>query len=153
MMFLHFNAGASLLILFAASTLAATPVDQSAQATLKRQAEQWDQAIIRKDRQGIEKNIASDFMQIGSDGKVAGKSAFVTALMDERLTISPYSVQNFQIRIYGDTALLTGTTDMRGHWDGKPFSSHYRYTDVYIRENGKWRVVNVQITPLQQPRN
>ncbi|MEO5559584.1 MAG: nuclear transport factor 2 family protein [Dokdonella sp.] len=147
MMISRFAACVSLLV-FAVSTLAATPTDAGVEATLKRQADAWDLAIIHKDRKAIDDNISGTFMQIGSDGAKADKPAFVTALMDKRLSIAPYTVEDFQIRVYGDTALLTGTTAMQGSWDGKAFNSHYRYTDVYVREHGKWRVVNVQTTPI-----
>lgn len=88
-------------------------------------------------------------MQIGSDGAAADKRTFVDALMDDKLVIAPYTVEEFSIRLYRNTALLTSTTAMHGSWDDKPFASHYRYTDVYIRESGHWRVVNVQTTPIQ----
>lgn len=136
------------LLLFAIPALAVNPKDASIESTLKHQADAWDLAIIHKDRKAIEDNISGTFMQIGSDGAKADKPAFVAALMDERLSISPYTVEDFQIRVYGDTALLTGTTAMQGSWDGKVFHSHYRYTDVYVREHGKWRVANVQTTPI-----
>ena len=134
---------------FAVSAMAATPADTATAAMLRHQADAWDEAIILKDRKAIESNMAVTFMQIGSDGAKADKAEFVAALMDQRLTIAPYKVQDFQVRIYGNTALLTGTTDMHGSWNGKPFTSNYRYTDVYIRQNGKWRVVNVQTTSIK----
>lgn len=134
------------LLLFSMAALAVTPKDARVESTLKQQADAWDLAIINKDRKAIEANISARFMQIGSDGAKADKPTFVSALMDKRLSITPYSVEDFEIRVFGDTALLTGTTDMQGSWDGKPFTSHYRYTDVYVREHGKWHVVNVQTT-------
>ena len=134
------------LLIIAAPALAVTPKDVGVESTLKHQADAWDRAIINKDRKAIESNISARFMQIGSDGAKADKATFVDALMDKRLSISPYSVEDFEIRVFGNTALLTGTTDMQGSWDGKAFTSHYRYTDVYVRENGKWHVVNVQTT-------
>ncbi len=136
------------LLLFTMPALAVTPKDAGVESTLKHQADAWDLAIIHKDRKAIEANISARFMQIGSDGNKADKPGFVATLMDERLSISPYTVEDFQIRVFGEAALLTGTTDMHGSWSGKPFTSHYRYTDVYVRENGKWRVVNVQTTPI-----
>ncbi len=136
------------LLLFSIPTLAAAPKDTHVEVTLKRQADAWDLAIINKDLKAIESNISVNFMEIGSNGTKSDKPAFVSALMDPRLSIAPYKVEDFQIRVFGNTALLTGTTDMHGSWDGKPFTSRYRYTDVYVRENGKWRVVNVQTTPI-----
>ena len=38
-----------------------------------------------------------------------------------KLTIDPYTVEDFEVRLYGDTALLSGRTHMTGKYDGKPF--------------------------------
>lgn len=138
-----------LLMLFAVAALATTGNDRAIESMLRQQANAWDVAIVTKNRIDIEANIAAGFMQIGSDGAKADKAQFVAALLDERLSIEPYTVEDFQVRVYADVALVTGTTQMQGSWDGKPFSSHYRFTDVYVREHGKWRVVNVQTTPIQ----
>ncbi|UUZ50809.1 nuclear transport factor 2 family protein [Massilia sp. B-10] len=64
--------------------------------------------------------------------------------------IDPYRVEDFDVRVYGDVALLTGRTRMTGSYDGKQFKSHYRYTDVYVRRDGQWKVASVQITPVQE---
>ena len=37
---------------------------------------------------------------------------------------------------------------MTGRQAGKPFESHYRYIDLYVRSDGAWRIVSVQITRL-----
>jgi ketosteroid isomerase-like protein len=120
-------------------------------ARLRTQADAWDAAIVRKDRAAIAANMAESFMQIGSDGRVADKAAFLEAITAEKLVIAPYTVEEFRVRFYGDTALITGRTDMHGSWDGKPFESHYRFTDTYAREaDGAWRVVNVQTTEIAE---
>lgn len=139
-----------LLLTFTLSALAAPPTDNGVASQLKRQADAWDLAIVNKDRKAIQSNIAAHFMQIGSDGSKADESTFVANLMDDRLTISPYEVEDFQVRVEAGMALVTGTTKMHGTWDGKAFSSHYRFTDVYIRDAGQWRVVNVQTTPIRE---
>jgi ketosteroid isomerase-like protein len=118
---------------------------------LRAQADAWDAAIIRKDRAAIEANMADSFFQIGSDGETADKARFLQGITSDKLVIEPYTVEDFRVRFYGDTALITGDTDMHGSWDGKPFHSHYRFTDTYVREaDGKWRVVNVQTTEVRE---
>lgn len=119
------------------------------EARLKHQADAWDQAIIRKDRPAIRSNIGDRFIQIGSDGGSSDKEAFIDGLMDEKLSIDPYQVEDLRVRVYGDTAILTGTTAMHGSYNGKAFSSHYRFTDVYVKQGESWRVVNVQTTPIR----
>lgn len=52
------------------------------------------------------------------------------------------------MRLYGHVALLSGRTSMTGRYAGKPFSSHYRYIDVYVRRDDEWKVVSVQISKI-----
>ncbi|MES2992994.1 MAG: bifunctional 2',3'-cyclic-nucleotide 2'-phosphodiesterase/3'-nucleotidase, partial [Pseudomonadota bacterium] len=117
-------------------------------AQLTRQAEAWDRAIVAKDREGIASNMCADFRQIGPGGEVEDRESFVRDLLSPELQIDPYRVDEFEIRLYGDTALLSGVTRMTGRYAGKPFASHYRYIDVYVRTAGQWKVCSVQTTPI-----
>lgn len=146
--------GASLLaVLFGAQALAADAPPTSSGpadtiALLTRKSEAWDKAIVRKDKAAIAANMADDFRQIGSNGDIADKAAFVRDLTSPDITIDPYTVEGFNVRVYGDMALLSGTTRMTGHEEGKPFKTHYIYIDIYRRINGEWKVCSVQTTRL-----
>ena len=134
----------------ACAGLATTTLPQDADtiATLTRQAEAWDKAIVRKDRAAIEANMADDFRQIDGQGQVETKQSFVDDLVSTDLVIEPYTVEDFDIRLYGDVALLCGRTRMTGSYQGKPFKSHYRYIDIYVRRDGRWKIVSVQISKM-----
>ncbi|MEO5821565.1 MAG: nuclear transport factor 2 family protein [Vicinamibacteraceae bacterium] len=115
-------------------------------AALTKQSDAWDKAIVRKDRAAIEANMADDFRSIDGAATVETKRVFVDSLMDATLTIDPYTVEDFDVRLFGDVALLSGRTKMTGRADGKAFASHYRYIDIYAKRNGRWQIVSVQIT-------
>ena len=121
------------------------------QARLRAQADRWDAAIVAKDRAAIEANMADDFRQIDARGQVETKASFVDGLMSPDLVLEPYTVEDFELRVYGDTALLSGRTRMSGRYQGQPFSTHYRYIDIYVKRGGAWKIVSVQISPLPQP--
>ena len=123
-------------------------IDDDAVQLLTRQADLWDKAIVQKDRAAIEANMADDFRQIDGAGNVETKASFVEGIMSPALEIDPYAVEDFEIRLYGDVALLSGRTNMTGRYDGKTFTSHYRYIDVYVRRNGAWKIVSVQISRI-----
>ena len=118
---------------------------------LTAQADAWDKAIVAKDAAAVAANVAPDFAQIESGGAVIGRDEFVKDLLDPTLRIDPYKVEDFGVRIYGDTALLTGRIRMTGSAEGKPFSSHFRYIDVYVKRDGAWKVVSIQITRMREP--
>jgi ketosteroid isomerase-like protein len=139
----------ALILLTFPSTAATQAADTKAVvAALTTQADAWDKAIVRKDRAAVEANMADDFRSIDGAGTVEAKPAFVAGLMDAKLTIDPYNVEDFDVRLFGDVALLSGRTRMTGTFDGKPFTSHYRYIDIYAKRNGRWQIVSVQITRL-----
>ncbi len=117
-------------------------------ATLTAQADDWDKAIVRKDRQAIERNMAEDFRQIDGQGNVETKKSFVDDLVSPDLEIDPYAVEDFEVRVYGDMALVSGRTLMKGRYQGAPFASHYRYIDIYVRHGHDWKLVSVQISPI-----
>ncbi len=127
------------------------PRSSAVAVELAAQADRWDQAIVRKDRAAIEANMADDFRQIDGSGNVETKTSFVDDLVSPDLVIDPYRVEDFDVRIYGDVALLSGRTRMTGRYAGKPFASHYRYIDIYVRRGGSWRIVSVQISRIPAP--
>lgn len=128
-----------------AKTPAASATDL---AKLKQLSDAWDKAIVAKDRAAVAGNMAEDFRIIDGQGTIEDKRQFVESILDPKLIIDPYTVEEFDIRLYGDVALLSGRTRMTGQQDGKPFVSNYRYIDIYVKRDGQWRIVSVQITRL-----
>lgn len=139
-------------LLLSALVLGFTTFAAQAQSGVERElkaiADAWDQAIIKRDIPGVEANVAPDFQQIRGSGRVVGREQFIRDLTAPTLKIDPYVVEDFGVRVYGDTALLTGRIRMSGTASGERFEEHFRYIDVYVKRNGKWQVVSVQITPM-----
>lgn len=128
------------------SSLPPRPDEASTVAALTAQAGRWDQAIVRKDRAAIAANMADDFRQIDGSGNVETKQSFLAELVSPDLQINPYTVEGFNVRLYGDVALLSGRSRLTGQAEGRAFTSSYRYIDIYVRKGGAWRVVSVQIS-------
>jgi ketosteroid isomerase-like protein len=120
-------------------------------AVLKKQADAWDKAIVRKDKDAIAGNMAEDFRQIDHEGNLSNKAGFLNGILSPKLRIDPYPVDDLDVRIYGarnDVAAVSGRTRMTGAYKGKEFTANYRYIDIYAKKQGQWRVVSVQISPL-----
>jgi ketosteroid isomerase-like protein len=146
------------VILLVALAAAASPQANAANPTpaalaetiaqLTRQSENWDNAIVRKDKTAVANNMAEDFRQINSSGEVSNKESFLRDITSEDLTIDPYTVEDFNVRVYGNVALLSGRTHMTGREAGKAFKTQYIYIDIYRRVGNKWQVCSVQTTRL-----
>lgn len=142
------RAAKSLPVLLVLGATLAVAADKPADtiAHLTQLSNNWDKVIWEKKETAIAANMADDFRMIDGKGDVEDKKAFVADIADPKLTINPYTVEEFDVRLFGDTALLSGRTKMTGTYDGKPFTSNYRYIDIYARRNGVWKIVSVQIT-------
>jgi len=142
-----FPAGAALAALvLSLGVFAGNAARKADEAELTKLSNAWDAAIVAKQEKAIADNMAEDFRIIDGHGNVDGKAGFVRDIMDAKLTIDPYTVDDFEIRFYGDVALLSGHTLMTGTYDGEKFTSNYRYIDMYVKRNGVWKIVSVQIT-------
>jgi ketosteroid isomerase-like protein len=53
-----------------------------------------------------------------------------------------------RVRLYGETAVITGRTQMHGHYGDAPFITKSRYTHVFVEQQGQWRLVAAQGTQI-----
>ena len=71
----------------------------------------------------------------------SGDLAFESAVLD-----------NVKVRVYGDTAVVTGRTTNKGKYKGQDISGQYQFTDVFVKQGGRWRAVASHATRIaEQP--
>ena len=59
-----------------------------------------------------------------------------------------FDLEEVQVRIFDNMALIVAKTKDKKIKDGTYISGETRYTDTYIKENGEWRCVQVQLTRI-----
>ena len=84
--------------------------------------------------------LADKFVSTDQDGTVlVGKEA---NLADAKLTtFSSMELTDLKVTVFGDTAIATGTFADKGTYKGKAFNHRGRFTDTWVRMNGKWLCV------------
>jgi ketosteroid isomerase-like protein len=117
-------------------------LDMSDKTTLERLNQEYVDAFMNADVDWYRQHLAEDFVCIESDGSVLNKIQFLknTAKGPD---VANYTLQEVEIRIYGNAALVRAT----GIWtraDGTMGMS--RYIDVYVKESAEWKTVSAQIT-------
>ncbi len=111
-------------------------------STLELLNKQYIAAFLHSDVNWYQQHLTDDFVCIDSDASVYNKEEFLrrtTRYPD----VAEYNLENVNIRIYGDTALIQATGRFIRK-DSTPGLS--RYTDIYVRTNGEWKCVSAQIT-------
>jgi ketosteroid isomerase-like protein len=113
---------------------------------MERQAKE---ASLRRDAEFSLRTLAEDYVAITPLGQVTTKKETVSARRSGQLRYESMNVTDMVVRLYGDTAVVTGRADVKGHQLGEDFSGLYRYTRVWVRRNGHWQTVSYQATVTQ----
>ena len=109
----------------------------------------WFDGLLAGRVPQLESLLTGDFQIIDvSSGTQADRTMLLGALGAGQLRFEAIDVLESQTRSYGDTVLVTGRTRMRGEYQGQPFGAHSRYTHVFVRQEGRWRLASAQGTPI-----
>jgi ketosteroid isomerase-like protein len=97
----------------------------------------------------MEQIESDDFTITHANGQVITKAQEVANLKRAGATDSSlsFSTEDTKVRLYGDTAILTGIFVSKS----KDSTERSRYTDVYVKRNGRWQVVASHLTRLTPP--
>ena len=126
-------------------------VDVQAQIDLIRKMEtERIQAGVRKDTEAIAAATADDYVQIDFDGKVWNKATAMARIRSSEIQLQSNTIDDVDVRIYGNTAVVTARSIPKGTINGKDFSRPMRYSRVYVNRNGRWQVVLFQLTRIAQ---
>ncbi len=104
-------------------------------------------AWVTGDRPFIEALLAPDWAVTDPSGKVLSRQqvldeAFLTSDRD----ITAMTIDDVRVRLFGDTAVVTGRTQATGAYQGNSVTVILRFTDVFVRSDARWRVVASQGT-------
>ncbi len=118
---------------------------------LKAEQEFFD-AVKRADVHALRKALDEDLVMIDLSGGVMDRSGFLSAMESGVLKFEEIRVMNSEVRFYGETAIVTGETEMRGAGGGQPFHVFSRYTHVYQeQEDDSFVLVSAQGTQVNKP--
>ena len=103
-------------------------------------------AVSDNDADAIDAMLSADWIIIDPDGAIIDKARFLEVIKTGVLSHELMESTDSRIRLYGDTALVTGLTTTKGKFMGQAFTSCERATDVFVKENDRWQCVLTQLT-------
>jgi ketosteroid isomerase-like protein len=122
--------------------------DAAISQTLQAMEQAWLNAEKNHDAAAFEKLVADDWIAISPDGKNQTKAERAAEIKTADITSA--TLGDMKVRVFGDTAVVTGTDDEITLKDGKISSDHYVWTDVFVKRNGKWLAVASQTAQIPQ---
>ena len=138
---------ASLVPAISASGAQSKPALSDQQILIKLERD-WDAAFHRKDVAFIESVLADEFVSTYGDGSRGDRAKELKLATEFNQQIDSSSLDEFVVKVYGDTAVVWFTQHMVGPSKGQRLEVTYRYIDVFVLRDGRWQCVASQSTKL-----
>jgi uncharacterized protein (TIGR02246 family) len=98
-------------------------------------------AQIGADAEALDRIYADDFIGVGPSGTVRSKPEVISDFTSGDLKFQSITTDEVQVRVYEKTAVETGLSTMVGQDKGKAVPRDTRFTRVWVKQQGRWRLV------------
>ena len=108
----------------------------------------WRQALLASNLREIDPLLATHYLVVPANGTLETKADLIALRRTGTIHLSELNLSDLKVRVYGDTAVVTSRAEVAGTNGGTDISGHYRYTRVYNRRNGSWRIVSFEASRI-----
>jgi ketosteroid isomerase-like protein len=102
---------------------------------------EYQAAVKNNDAATMDRILADDFVLITGLGKTYTKADLLEEARSKRVTYERQEDSNRDVRVWGDTAVVTALLWAKGTEDGKLFDYKLWFSDTYVRIPHGWRYV------------
>ena len=108
------------------------------------------QAVIKADTATLDKTTTEDYTLVDVNGQVSsGKDKMIDRIKSGEIKITSNKLDDLQVHVYGNAAVVTGTSTVSGKIGGKDVDNQQiRFTRVWVKHNGQWRSAAFQQTAV-----
>ena len=135
--------------------------DLGAEREIRELESQLSRAVVAGDRGLFDRVLASDFTHPSHAGKFKTRAEWMAEDKVEnrqgkphagKTTYEAFDVDDLAVRIYGETAVVTGRSTPKGrNARGEPMRGQYRFLRVWVQRDGGWQAVAFQGTRIAEP--
>ena len=142
---------AFILALFLAASAIELPAQEAqkkastpAEEEVRKLEREWLDAYEQHNVEAMDRIVAEDFAITFPEGKIQTKPQIMAMIKRPRREGAPptrFHTEDVQSRTYGDTVVLMGKVVEETQKEGKTVREESRYTDTYVKREGRWQVV------------
>jgi hypothetical protein len=113
--------------------------------------ETWERAERENDSAALESVLTEDFAGIGPRGFKLDKKQWMARYNDGGYRNTAFSWDEVEVREYVDARIVRGVQSNRGVYQGQETGGRFRGTQVYVREDGAWKLAAMQLSEMMEP--
>ncbi len=118
----------------------------TAEEELLKLEKEFAEAIVRNDLESIGRLVTDDWIIIDPNGEIVDRPRFFEVIKSGALMHDLMESEDFRVRVYGDSAVVSAVTRSKGKFMGQEFSTQERATDVFVKRDGRWQCVLTHLT-------
>ena len=139
----RFLPAAAAAVWLVAVAAVANPTDPRVPADLAARVRAYDVAQVKGDKAALEDLLADDFVLMNSSGRRQTKAELIADFTKPGFKLEPFVVEEPVELFWSDGAVMGGVARIRGVDAGQPYDLRLRFSDIWAKRDGKWRVVYV----------
>jgi ketosteroid isomerase-like protein len=109
---------------------------------------QWKQAVVDRDPVALGQFYADEYISTDSEGLVFTRSQDIEIDTAGPSRLTAFTFDDLRVRVYGEVAVVTGRIDTTGMLAGAPSQGRSRFTDVFVKRDGRWLCVATHTTAV-----
>lgn len=118
---------------------ATNPVEPGVRTELTELVEDWIDAEVQSDPEGLERILHEDFLSTFASGVTLDRDAYIDFIIG--LDIPPFTVRNESMIQHGDTVVVIDVSD----------SGTTKFTWIAIRRDNQWKVISQTFSKAETP--
>lgn len=113
----------------------------------------WADAVRSRDLKALDNLFEENLIVTTFDGKTHGKKEELEALKPNA-AVKTVSIKNedMKVRVFGIAAVVTALTKMHFVISEKDVYTDFRYTAVFVKQDGRWQLAALQTARAPQPK-
>jgi ketosteroid isomerase-like protein len=122
------------------------PPPADAQQHVRASVDRFGDAFLKADVDALDALLTDDYVHTNLSGTVLDKTRWLNYVKSRRgeiksgkLKVGSYVNDGIVVRVYGDAAVVTGRNVTKGAREGKAFTTRLRFTQVWVKQSGRWR--------------
>jgi ketosteroid isomerase-like protein len=123
----------------------------TAEQKIRNLEQEWADAVVHQKTNVIDRIQANEFRFTDPSGQVWTKVRALDFIASGRLKIESFDMSDVDVRLYGNTAVVTLKVVWTGSAGGADISGPQRMTDVFVERDGRWQCVISQSTRIDGP--
>jgi ketosteroid isomerase-like protein len=121
----------------------ANPSSPDVPEDLAARVRAYDEAQVKGDKAALNDLLADDFVLVNSRGQRQTKAQLIADYTKPGFKLEPFVVEEAVELVWSDGAVMAGVARIRGVDEGQAYDLRLRFSDIWAKREGKWRVVYV----------